>query len=103
MAAIGAGGGIAHRQRVHHRSIVDPTRQGAVPDAVELAVPGIGRRHPDLKVDRRLHQAGHPAEGDGDGGTAESRVRRLPHAMNGHPGRLLNGVDGLGYRDRHPR
>ena len=51
VAGIGAGGGVAAAERGRQRGVADRARIAAVADALELAVPRIGRRHPQLELD----------------------------------------------------
>ena len=51
VAGVGARGRVAAAQRVGHRRVADRARVAAVADALELAVPRLSGRNPDLELD----------------------------------------------------
>ena len=52
VTGVGARGGVARAERVGHRRVTDRSREPAVADHLQLAVP-TARRHPDFRLDVR--------------------------------------------------
>ena len=78
MAIVGGHGGIARLQRRQHGLGRDRPRRGAGALGLEFAVPGKGRRHPDLEADAGiragLRHADHPAQRRIDAGLVDHRT-----------------------------